>query len=85
MPPPIRPETPEQKADRLKLEGDRLKRWRGKHGLTQEQAAVLFDVKEDSFRFWEAGRREIPGIAWKLCRYIDRSGPIQDNGPLPDD
>lgn len=72
------PESAEERAARLKREGDDFRAWREAHAWTQEKAGSILGSSMDAVRQWEYGRREIPGPVRVLRRYIDRHGPIED-------
>lgn len=57
-----------------------IRAWRQRHGWTQEQAAEVLGVTKDAFRYWEYGRRSVPGPVKVLIRYIDRHGLLDKYG-----
>ncbi|MGQ0536805.1 MAG: helicase-related protein [Methanobacteriota archaeon] len=69
------PEPPEDYADRIK-------RLRGKLGLTQERFAERMGVSFASVNRWENGQTRPSGLAWqRILRAEQLGGPPGDDGP----
>ena len=56
---------------------EELKAWRQKRGLTQAEAAELFQVTETSYANWETGRKAPRGLARTRVREVIAEGSGQ--------
>jgi DNA-binding XRE family transcriptional regulator len=52
----------------LKEIGQRLKEWRNKRGLTQQELAQKLGVARQTIASWEVGRTDIPNWALKKLK-----------------
>ncbi len=52
----------------LKEIGQRLKEWRNKQGLTQQELAQKLGVARQTIASWEIGRTDIPNWALKKLK-----------------
>jgi len=55
---------------------EQFKAWRGRVGFTVKEAAAALGCSFASAKGYSDGRREIPLYVLRLCKYIERYGPI---------
>jgi Predicted transcriptional regulator len=52
--------------------------WQERLDLSQVAAARLLNVPPQTYRNWIYGRTEVPRTVTKLCAYVERFGPLED-------
>jgi len=51
---------------------DRVKEFRARWGLTQQEVSAMLGVKQPAWHTWETGKREVPEYVVKEMAFFER-------------